>query len=105
MKTYSILDSLESHLSLTEATISHSYTSSMSYQYCTPSANMITSHPARYSSVRVIACVTRPIVRKKSSNIYKPQVQGVSLSTWGVVRRELCFQLQRLTKASQSRPE
>jgi len=25
-------------------------------------------------------------------------VQGVSLSTWGVVRRELCFQLPQFTK-------
>ena len=40
---------------------------------------------------------------KQSFNIYKPQVQGVSLSTWGVVRRELCFQLPGLAKASQVR--
>ena len=31
--------------------------------------------------------------KKQSFNICKPQVQGVSLSTWGVVRRALCFQL------------
>jgi len=42
---------------------------------------------------------------RKSFNIYKPQVQGVSLSTWGVVRRELCFQLPGLTKASQARQD
>jgi len=31
------------------------------------------------------------IVGKNSSfKIYKPQVQGTSLCTWGVVRRELC---------------
>jgi len=40
---------------------------------------------------------------KQSFNIYKPQVQGVSLSPWGVVRRELCFQLPEFTRASQSR--
>jgi len=40
---------------------------------------------------------------KQSFNIYKPQVQGVSLSTWGVVRRELCFQLPGLAKASRAR--
>ena len=38
-----------------------------------------------------------------SFNIYKPQVQGVSLSTWGVVRMELCFQLPELIKASRVR--
>jgi len=30
-------------------------------------------------------------------------VQGVSLSTWGVVRKKLCFQLPKPTKASQVR--
>ena len=40
---------------------------------------------------------------RKSFNIYKPQVQGVSLSTSGVVRRELYFQLLEFTRASQSR--
>jgi len=39
---------------------------------------------------------------KQSFNIYKPQVQGVSLSTWGVVRRELYFQLSEFTRAYQS---
>jgi len=29
-----------------------------------------------------------------SFKIYKPQVQGVSLSTWGVVPRELCSNYQ-----------
>ena len=43
------------------------------------------------------------VAEKQSFNIYKPQVQGVSLSTWGVVRRELCFQLPEFTRASQSR--
>ena len=33
----------------------------------------------------------RLCVGKNSSfKIYKPQVQGTSLCTWGVVRRELC---------------
>jgi len=62
MKTHFILDSLEPHLRLTKATISfYSYTSSVSNQCCTPTINMIQSHPARYSSVKAIACVTRPI--------------------------------------------
>ena len=40
MKTYFIFDSPESHLSLTKAAISfHSYTPSMSNQYCAPSVN------------------------------------------------------------------
>jgi len=30
-------------------------------------------------------------------------VQDVSLSTWGVVRRELCFQLPEFTRAFQFR--
>jgi len=42
---------------------------------------------------------------KQSFNIYKPQVQGVSLSTWGVVRRELYFQLPGLAKASRARQD
>jgi len=42
-------------------------------------------------------------VVEKSFNIYTPQVQGVSLSTWGAVRRELCFQLPEFTEAYQSR--
>ena len=28
--------------------------------------------------------------KNSSFKIYKPQVQGTSLCTWGVVRRELC---------------
>ena len=40
---------------------------------------------------------------KQSLNIYKPQVQGVSLSTWGIVRKELCSQLPELPKASRAR--
>ena len=40
---------------------------------------------------------------KQSFNIYKPQVQGVSLSIWGVVHRQLCFQLPEFTQAYQSR--
>ena len=39
----------------------------------------------------------------KSFNIYKPQVQGASLTTRGVVCRELGFQAPELTKASQAR--
>jgi len=39
----------------------------------------------------------------KNFNIYKPQVQGISLSTRGVVRRELSFQLLELTKLSRVR--
>ena len=44
------------------------------------------------------------LVRKKkqSFNIYKPQVQCVLFSTWGVVRTELYFQLPGLTKASRA---
>jgi len=40
---------------------------------------------------------------KQSFNSYKPQVQGVLLGTWGVVCRELCFQLSEFTRAYQSR--
>jgi len=40
---------------------------------------------------------------RRSFNIYKPQVQGASLSTWGVVHKELGFQVPELTKASQIR--
>jgi len=39
--------------------------------------------------------------REKRFNICKPQVQGASLSTWGVVRREF-FRLPGLTKASRA---
>ena len=39
----------------------------------------------------------------KSFNIYKLQVQGASLSTWCVARRELDFQVPKPTKASQDR--
>jgi len=49
MKSRLIFDFLESHLRLSKATISHSYV--MRYQYCTPSSNMIMSHPTRYLSV------------------------------------------------------
>jgi len=31
------------------------------------------------------------LLGKIKCNIYKPQVQGISLSTWGVVRKKLCF--------------
>jgi len=53
---------------------------------------------------RCSAANGRQVLQEKQSfNIYKPQVQGVSMSTWGVVRRELCFQLLEFTRASQSR--
>jgi len=41
--------------------------------------------------------------KKQSFNICKPQVQGTLLSTWGVVRKKLCFQLPKFTRAYQSR--
>jgi len=34
----------------------------------------------------------------------KPQVQGMSLSTWGVVRRELELKYRDLVQVSQARP-
>ena len=34
----------------------------------------------------------------------KPQVQGLSLSTWGVVHRELVFKYRDFIRAAQSRP-
>ena len=45
----------------------------------------------------------RPGIDNKIFNIYKLYVQGLPLSTWGVVRMKLCFQLPELTKASQAR--
>ena len=59
------------------------------------SANMVASD---------IDSISHVLRKKQSFNICKPQVQGVSLSTWSVlVRRELCFQLPEFTRASQSR--
>ena len=48
----------------------------------------------------LLSVIERVLGIKQSFNVYKPQVQGVLLSTWGVVRRKLCFQLPGLAKAS-----
>ena len=42
-------------------------------------------------------------MKNLSFDIYKPQVQGISLSTWGVVYKELYFQLPELTRTFQAR--
>jgi len=46
--------------------------------------------------------LSRLLQEKQSFNIYKPQVQGVSLSTWGVLCRKLCFHLPGLAKAARA---
>ena len=69
--------------------------------------------PKLHHEREMIGCTiedhTSPLSRvlgiKQSFNIYKPQVQGVSLSTWGVICRELCLHLPRLVKAARARQD
>jgi len=58
-------------------------------------------------SLRILA----PLWRQKldgwknwSFNIYIPQAQGLSSSTWGIVRKELGFKYRDSNRAIQSRP-
>ena len=65
---------------------------------------MIHVIPLSFTNMHSLSiCVNLLGKKPHSFNIYKSQVQGVSLSTWGVIRKELCFQLPELTKASRAR--